>query len=69
MTAVSGSAVEEAVERLCHKGCKAVWQDIQCLEQGLPLPETARLSLEEAALVLEELKHIMAVYEGSCTPD
>lgn len=69
MSTVSKKCVEEAVERLCHKGCKAVWCDIESLEQGQALAETQNLTPEERALVLEEIKHIMAVYEGSCTPD
>lgn len=57
------------MERLCHQGCKAVWSFIHQLEQGLSLPETAHLSADESAQVLEELRHIMSVYEGSCSAD
>lgn len=66
MSTSSSPAVEEALERLCHKGCKSVWSDILSLEQGLSLPETASLSPMECAQVLVELRNIMTVYEGSC---
>ncbi|MEO5342278.1 MAG: hypothetical protein H7842_02875 [Gammaproteobacteria bacterium SHHR-1] len=61
--------VEYSIERLCHKGCKAVWGVIHALEQGQSLEETQGLSPEELSLVLAELKQIMAVYEGSCSTD
>ena len=68
---VMKSRVEHCVERLCRKGCKAVWDDIAVLEEGQRLPETRRLSAEENRAVLRELKAIMAVYDrsGSCTTD
>jgi hypothetical protein len=61
--------VEYSIERLCHKGCKAVWGVIHALEQGQSLEETQGLSEEEIGQVLAELKAIMAVYEGSCSTD
>lgn len=61
--------VEESVELLCQKGCRQLWADIDELDQGGILPETSDLSCEERALVLAELKSIMAVYEGSCCLD
>ena len=60
-------AVEQCVERLCDKGCQAVWSDIGALEAGRVLPEVEGLSTEEIALVITELKAIMSVYTGSCT--
>ena len=65
------SRVEYCVERLCLKGCKAVWEDIAVLETGEPLPETRQLSVEENRAVLRELKTIMSVYDksGSCSTD
>jgi len=60
--------VEHCVEQVCRKGCRAVWADIDALEQGRHLEETRHLSGAEAHAVLQELKAIMAVYEGSCSP-
>jgi len=71
---LSGSAalnhrlVEQCVEKLCHKGCRAVWADIDALEAGEVLPEVRGLSRAEVRAVVGELKAIMAVYEGSCVP-
>jgi hypothetical protein len=58
--------VEQSVEKLCAKGCRSVWADIEALEAGQRLPEVEGLSREELALVIGELKSIMSVYEGSC---
>jgi hypothetical protein len=59
--------VDESVELLCQKGCKALWNDIDKMEQGRILPELRELSARERAEVLKEIKSIMAVYEGSCS--
>lgn len=56
------SAVDEAVEVLCHKGSRDVPQYILDLEQGNPLPEIAALDSRERALVLQELKAVMSLY-------
>ena len=66
---MSSSPIEHCIEVLCHKGCKALWADIETLEQGRQLEETRDLTVEERQLVLNELKAIMAVYEGTCEPD
>jgi hypothetical protein len=58
--------VEQCVERLCHKGCRAVWADIDALESGTILPEARGLTRAEIEAVLAELKAVMAVYRGSC---
>lgn len=58
--------VELAVENLCHKGCRAVWDDIAALEAGKRLPEVENLSSDEIRAVVCELKAVMAVYEGTC---
>ena len=63
------SPVEHVVEVLCHKGCRQVWLEIMALEKGENLPETAGLSSKERALVLQELKSIMAAYGGRCSID
>lgn len=56
------------MENLCHKGCRAVWSDINALESGESLPEVAGLSPREIREVVRELKAVMAVYEGTCVP-
>lgn len=58
--------VEQCVENLCQKGCRAVWSDIDALEAGDFLPETGGLSRTEVRAVIDELKAVMAVYEGAC---
>lgn len=58
--------IEQCVENLCRKGCRAVWADIEALESGRRLPETAGLSTVERQAVIRELRAIMAVYEGRC---
>lgn len=59
--------VEQCVEKMCRKGCRAVWSDIDALEAGETLPEVKGLSRAEVAEVIHELKSVMAVYEGSCS--
>ena len=62
--------VEHAVEALCHRGCRAVWEIIDTLEHGGGVPETAALSGAEVDAVVAELRAIMAVYTDSCpAPD
>ena len=58
--------IEDCIEAVCNKGCRAVWADIRALEQGKKLAETAGLAPEEARVVLRELKQIMAPYTGRC---
>ena len=58
--------VELCVEKVCHKGCRAVWSDIDALEAGRKLPEVHGLTPLEIQAVVHELKAVMAVYEGSC---
>ena len=64
--ALNHRLVEKSVERLCDKGCRAVWSDIDTLEAGKPLPEVEGLSPIEVDAVLTELKAVMAVYQGTC---
>lgn len=62
--------VDRCVELICDKGCRAVWKDIQRLEAGEMLPETAPLSEDERHAVLQELKSVMAVYgPDGCSTD
>ena len=58
--------VEQCVEKLCCKGCRAVWSDIDALEAGEFLPEIRGLSAAEVDAVIAELKSIMSVYQGKC---
>lgn len=58
--------IDQCVEHLCLKGCRAVWGDIRALEAGASLPETRGLTTAEIDAVLAELKSVMAVYKGSC---
>jgi hypothetical protein len=62
------SRVENAVELLCHRGCKAVWGVIEALERGSNVPEANDLSPAERYAVAAELRSIMAVYADSCEP-
>ncbi len=59
--------IDDRVELLCQKGCKALWADIDLMDRGHVLPELADLEPEERAEVLREIKSIMAVYKGSCS--
>lgn len=61
--------VEVCVECLCNQGCKAVWSYIATLERGDSIPETEGLGPREVRQVLDELKSVMAVYEGTCSPN
>ena len=61
--------IEWRLERLCAKGCRAVWEDIARLERGETLPETADLPPGDAERLLRELQAVMAVYAGRCLPD
>ncbi len=54
------------MERVCRKGCKAVWSDIDSLDSGASIPEVSGLSESEVRAVARELKSVMAVYEGRC---
>lgn len=59
--------VEACLERLCNKGCRSVWGDIEALEAGRPLAETRGLEPHEIRRLIRDLKEIMAVYEGNCS--
>jgi len=61
--------VDHAVEILCLKGCKALWEDIELMEKGQVLPELQTLDMQQQKHVLREIKSIMAVYKGSCSLD
>ncbi len=63
------SRVEARVEALCQKGCRQVRRAIAALEAGAELPETEGLDPGARALVLADLKQIMAVYGDACRLD
>ena len=54
--------VAKAIEQICAHGCIRVNDVILELEQGQDVEPTQKLSDEETASVLAELKTIMAVY-------
>jgi hypothetical protein len=58
--------IDQCVEILCLKGCRAVREDIQLLEQGVILPELKSLDDLSQQAVLKELRAIMAVYGDGC---
>ena len=60
---------EQALESLCAKGCRQVWQAIERLQRGENLRETRCLCPEDRRWVLGELQQIMAVYAGRCAID
>jgi len=64
--ALNQRLVELSVEKLCHTGCRAVWDEIDALEAGKTLPEVEGLSGTEVDAVISELKSIMSVYQGTC---
>ncbi len=59
--------IDDCVEQLCQKGCKALWRDIEQMDHGFILPELEHLEPDERAEVEREIKSIMAVYKGSCS--
>ena len=65
--AMNRGRIEESVERLCQKGCKALWSDIELMDRGKVPPELRELDERERAEVLREIKSIMAVYKGTCS--
>ncbi|WP_457676289.1 hypothetical protein [Thiolapillus sp.] len=64
---MNDKSVDQAVEALCHKGCKALWTEIERMESGEILPELRSLDETQRRQVLAEIKSIMAVYKGSCS--
>ena len=66
---MKSNPVDQAVEKLCQKGCKALWGDLGQMEAGRILPELEALDAHQRQQVFEEIKSIMAVYKGSCSLD
>ncbi len=69
MLTLDDSRIAAPLEALCQKGCRQVRRDIAALEAGADLPETQGLGPSERALLLAELKQIMAVYGDACRVD
>lgn len=61
--------IDHSIELICSHGCKAVWHDIERLEQGVGFDEVSGLTVAERDQVLVELRHIMAVYASRCGLD
>ncbi|MEN8174786.1 MAG: hypothetical protein ABFS23_03430 [Pseudomonadota bacterium] len=59
--------VEDCIETLCRKGCRAVAKDIRILERGEVLPEARHLTIRETRVVLRELQSVMAIYDAAGT--
>ena len=62
--------IDQRITQICELGCTRVTEIIIVLEQGQIAPETDGLLDAERALVLDELKAIMAVYntrKGGCS--
>ncbi len=59
--------LSECIETICQCGCNAVLATIEAMESGQIVPQVELLNEEERSIVLDELKAIMAVYDGkSC---
>lgn len=56
--------ISHCVELICSKGCTEVTATIQQLESAISIPEAAEFDTLERDFLLQELKSIMAVYEG-----
>ncbi|RMG28365.1 MAG: hypothetical protein D6721_08575 [Gammaproteobacteria bacterium] len=61
--------MDQVIDLLCARGCRAVTACIDLLEQGVEETAWAHLDASERARLLEELRAIMAVYGGRCRVD
>lgn len=59
--------VDQFVESICEQGCSHVNHVIELLEQQQVLTELDVLNLVEKNILLQELRSIMAVYDGECS--
>ncbi|TNF32618.1 MAG: hypothetical protein EP315_09360 [Gammaproteobacteria bacterium] len=60
---MSHDNISQALEAICHLGCKEVNDIIESMKNGVCPQQASHLSALEKDLLLEELKNIMAVYE------
>jgi hypothetical protein len=56
--------IEGCIEKLCGLGCREVRLVIARLAQSEPVLGTEGLSAPELAVVLEELRAVMSVYDA-----
>ena len=61
--------IEDCVEAICNKGCRAVQGDIELLRGGCSIPELDGFTEADRQRVLAELQSIMQVYGDSCGLD
>lgn len=61
--------IEDCVEAICNKGCRAVQGDIELLRGGGCIPELDGFSEADRQRVLAELQSIMQVYGDGCRLD
>ena len=60
------SLLEERIERLCQRGCRAVYRALDVLRQGVAIEETRGLNDMEIDALVKELESVMAVYDQPC---
>jgi 4-hydroxy-3-methylbut-2-en-1-yl diphosphate synthase IspG/GcpE len=56
--------VNQCVDALCQCGCDAVRATIVAMEAGADIPQLHTLDSEGRAVVLNELKAVMSVYDA-----
>ena len=61
--------IDDCIEAICNKGCRAVRSDIRLLQHGGCTPELEGFGEVDRQLVLKELQTIMEVYGDSCRVD
>jgi hypothetical protein len=62
---MDNSKVNRCVEDLCLQGCTLVRHYIDDLQAGRPVPGSSELSDAERLELLQELRSIMSVYDGT----
>lgn len=60
---LNNEKLQHIIEQLCATGCERVNEVIAIMERQQSTKETATLNAQENAMILHELKNIMAVYE------
>jgi hypothetical protein len=64
-TPMNATKVNHCVEDLCLQGCTLVRRFIDDLQAGRPVPGSEDLGEEERQALLQELRSIMSVYDGT----